>query len=168
MSSTRSFDAEELIGPLYFTAFLLVATPLLDFGSGILPLNFANVQWRFGVVGLLSGFLMTPVLGVLLAMGVAHYAEHYAVQRVVAVLNLIVAGLFLALLVLFALDIVQLNSVVQPEAAGQFHTAATKAAAKHIAFVALEVWLGVAGWKMSRPSATPVRKRSSPFVANAA
>ncbi|MEP7384203.1 MAG: hypothetical protein ABI910_21180 [Gemmatimonadota bacterium] len=155
---------EALIAPLYFLAFLLVATPVMDFATSIIPTRPSDIEWRFASVGLLSGFLLTPLLGIALAMGVARFAGHLRVQRVMALLTLTAAGLFVALLLFFLLDIFQLRSAVQAEAAEAFSSAATKAVIKHASFV---VALGVMGWsgfRMSRWSRPEPRRKQSAVI----
>jgi hypothetical protein len=149
MPSNRTYDADPFIGPAYLIALLLVVTPAIDFLSGIQPIAFANLQWRFGAVGLMSGFLLTPLLGMAIAIGVASYADHGVVQRILAVLNLTICGVFVAILVMFVLDVTQLNSAVQGESVAQFRSAAWKALVKHFAFIVATGWLGGAGLRAS-------------------
>jgi chromate transport protein ChrA len=152
MAANRSYEGDVLIGPLYFLALLLVITPTIDFVTGVQPLAFDNLQWRFGAVGLLAGFLLTPLFGIILAIGVAHYADHWVMQRVIAVVNLVIAGVFLALLVLFVLDTLQLKNLVQEENAAQFTAAAWKALLKHSLFVIVVAWFGIAGFRIRKPA----------------
>lgn len=162
MSSRQLEAVEALTAPLYFVAFLLVATPVLDFVSGVLPLRPANIEWRFASVGLLSGFLLTPLLGIILAMTVAAIAEHATFQRILAFANLAVTALFAILLVAFVLDIVQLRSVVQAEAKAQFQSAAWKAVVKYLAFLMALTWLALRGLKVrSTAPAAPRRKQAA-------
>ncbi|MGQ0765757.1 MAG: hypothetical protein ACT4OZ_08840 [Gemmatimonadota bacterium] len=161
MPTHRSYEADPLIGPAYLLAALLVATPALDFLSGIQPITMSNIQWRFGAVGLMSGFLLTPLLGIAIAMGTAQYADHGIVQRILAILNLTIAGLFLAILVAFVLDILQLNSAVEAESAGQFRSAAWKALVKHLAFIVVIGWMGVAGYRISARTMKATRDRAA-------
>jgi len=158
MSSKRPDGAEALIAPLYLLAFLLVATPLMDFVTSIVPLRPGDIEWRFASVGLLSGFLLTPLLGVALAIGAAHLGGHLRFQRVLAIVNLVVAASCIGLLVFFVLDIFQLKVAVQPEAAEAFKSAALKAVIKHVSFF---LTLGFLGWRGIRISrwGTPAEAR---------
>lgn len=149
--TSRSFDsAEALVAPLYFIAALLIATPLMDFASSVLPLRAASLEWRFASVGLLSGFLLTPLLGVIVALAVAVYADHVGFVRVLSILNAVVAVLFIVVLVLFVLDIIQLRSVVQEQAKAAFQSAATKAVVKHACFIIALGWLAIRGLRTAR------------------
>jgi chromate transport protein ChrA len=164
MSLKQPEGPEALIAPLYVVAFLLVATPVMDFATSIIPARPSDIEWRFASVGLLSGFLLTPLLGIALAMGVARFAGHVRTQRIMALLNLAVTVLFVALLLFFLLDIFQLRSAVQPEAAEAFASAATKAVIKHGSFI---VTLGVMGWsgfRMSRWSVPEPRRKQSALI----
>lgn len=158
MSPKRPDGAEALIAPLYLLAFLLVATPLMDFVTSIVPLRPGDIEWRFASVGLLSGFLLTPLLGIALAIGAAHLGGHLRFQRVLAIVNLVVAASCIGLLVFFVLDIFQLKVAVQPEAAEAFKSAALKAVIKHVSFF---LTLGFLGWRGIRISrwGTPAEAR---------
>jgi hypothetical protein len=164
MSTRRTEAIETLAGPLYFVAFLLVAIPALDFVSGILPLRLDNIEWRFATVGLLSGFLLTPILGLLLTIFVAASAGHDLLQRVLAYLNLAIALAFLVLLAFFLLDIVQLRSAVQAESKAQFLSAAWKAVAKHLAFIVALGWLGLRGLRLARPHAVQGKRPAAVVI----
>lgn len=155
----RSSDSlEPLVAPLYFVALLLIATPAVDFATSVLPLRVENIEWRFATVGLLSGFLLTPLLGIIIALGLASYAEHYRFLRLLSIVNGVVALLLVILMVFFALDIVQLRSVVQPQAKDAFQLAALKAVAKYAAFILALAWLSVRGMRAARWSVPSSRR----------
>jgi hypothetical protein len=161
MSHKHTEGPEALMPPLYFVALLLVATPLMDFVTSILPLRTGDIEWRFASVGLLSGFLLTPLLGVALAMAVAHIATHRRFQRVMAVLNLAIAAIFVVLLLFFLLDIFQLRSAVEPEAAEAFAGAASKAVIK----TPRHCSLGMLGWRLQcRGGRSPNRDANRPVI----
>lgn len=164
MTQKRPEGAEALTVPLYFVAFLLVATPVMDFATSIVPVRVDDIEWRFASVGLLSGFLLTPLLGIILAMAVANVAVHWRFQRVMALLNLTVTAVFGILLILFLLDIFQLKNAVQPDAAEAFSSAATKAVIKHVSFVIALGVLGWSGFRMSRWTLPEPRRQQSAVI----
>lgn len=152
-------DADWLAAPLYLLAAVLVLTPLFDFvTSGVVPPQVGNIEWRFATVGLLSGFLLTPMLGVALGMFVAAWMDHHGVQRALAILNLAVCALFTVLLLLFLLDVIQLRSAVQAEAKAGFQAAAFKAVVKHLIFIVSMGVFGVRGLKAVRARRPEMRK----------
>jgi hypothetical protein len=163
MTTRHPAGGDALIAPLYFLAALLLVTPVIDFFTSILPFRFSELQWRFASVGLLSGFLLTPLLGTALLMGVAHYARHMRTQRLFAIVNLAITVLFVLLLLAFLLDVLQLRNAVQPEAQSAFAAAASKAALKHLTFIVALGWLSWTGFRMSRwPS--PSAERASTAI----
>lgn len=164
MSTRRTEAIETLASPLYFIAVLLIATPVIDFATGVFPLRLDNIEWRFATVGLLSGFLLTPVLGIILAILVAALSGHDLVQRVIGFANIAIAVLFVALVVAFLLDIVQLRGVVQPESKGAFLSAAWKAVAKHTCFIVALAWLGVRGLRLAKSAAPAPARRQAAVV----
>jgi hypothetical protein len=164
MSPKHPDGPEALIPPFYFIAFLLVVTPTMDFVTSILPLRWDSIEWRFATVGLLSGFLLTPLLGLIIATTVAHLAKHLRFQRILAIVNVVITVSFAALFVLFMLDVFQLKSVVQEEAVEAFNSAATKAAIKHVAFIIALGWLSYAGFRISRWSVRETRRKPAAIV----
>jgi hypothetical protein len=164
MNSRRLDDAEPLVTPLYFVAFLLLATPTIDFVTSILPLRPSNIEWRFASVGLLSGFLLTPLLGIVVAMCTAALAGQARVQRVLAIVNGVAAGLSVVILLMFLLDIVQLRSVVQAEAKASFEGAAVKAVIKHVSFTIATFWLARRGFLASRWTSEGTKRPAAAII----
>lgn len=168
MTSKHVSGGDALVAPLYFLAALLLATPVVDFFTSIAPFRMSELQWRFASVGLLSGFLLTPLLGIAIIMGVAHYAKHVRTQRLLAILNLTVAVLFFLLLLAFLLDVLQLRNAVQAPQRSAFASAATKAALKHLSFIVAVSWFSWSGFRMSRlPHGGVEKVPSSVLVGNA-
>lgn len=156
--TTETF--ERLAAPLYLVAALLVVIPGLDFASGVLPLRVDNIEWRFATVGLLSGFVLTPFLGITVAMIVAGSQGHGLVLRVLGVTTLVLAVMLGLVLGGFVLDIVQLRNAVSPEAQTAFQSAAWRAIAKHGAFVVALGWLGRRAMGELTRATYMVRRRS--------
>ena len=143
-------DADEVLSaPLYAFGGLLIALPMLDFVTSVLPVSFGSIQWRFATLGLLSNFLMTPLLGMVAMIVVAAVREHLVFQRILAIINSLLTLLLIALLVLFVLDIVQLNASIPPEGLKNFQNAAFKAIVKHTTTILVLAWLAAAGWRVS-------------------
>lgn len=97
---------------LYSVGLLLVLVPLVDLTLRSLPPQIGTLQWRFATVGLLLGNYGTLVLGASLIGFTAALLGDRGVLRIVGVAALIMAVVTLALLVLFALDAVQLRQLV--------------------------------------------------------
>lgn len=127
-----------------FVAFLLVATPLLDYLTNITPWLPGNVDWRYGVVGLLSGFLLTPLLGMVLASLLAVLVNRRGPRMIVGWLDVAGGAALLLLVPLFLLDFLQIRAGVPPAEMPTFQLAGVKAMLKHITAGLAFLWLGYA------------------------
>ena len=94
---------------LYPVALLLVLVPLIDLSLRTFPPQFGTLQWRFATVGLLLGNFGTLLLGFGLIGLMAVLTGHRRVLRVLGFVTLVLGVLVLAVLVLFALDAVQIR-----------------------------------------------------------
>jgi chromate transport protein ChrA len=151
--------------PAYLVAFLFMVTPLVDFVANVWPLHFGDLQWRYGTSGLLSGFLLTPLLGSILATGLAAALGHHRLLRTVAVLDLVAAVLLLAVALSFVLDAVQYRRNVPAEAVATFDLGTVKSFGKHVAVAVVLAWLGRAGLKAPRPRKQYRPPDKTPLVA---
>ncbi len=138
----------------YLVAALLVVTPVMDTLTNVWPLAFGDLRWRYGAAGLLSGFLLTSLLGMALAVLTAVALRHRRVLAVLFVLNVAAAVVLLAATGLFGLDVLQVRVTVPMESRGLFDVGAVKALVKHGTLVASFAALGVgARSSMSQRSA---------------
>lgn len=135
---------KRMSGAVYLAALLMVLFPLGDLWVNILPLSPTVLDWRYGVVGLLSGFLLTPVIGLLIAVGMAFLAEQY---RILSFLGraAVVGGCFLVgLAVLFTVDALRLRGGVPGDQLGTFNLAVSRSLAKLLLTAVGVLWLGLA------------------------
>ncbi len=149
---------------LYF-AVLLIVLPAVDFTTNVWPLRFGDVQWRFGAIGLLAGFTLTPLLGIFGALLAASLLELTAVQRVIAFLSVALAAILVLALPLFVLDWLQMRASAPPEAVGPMDVGSIKAMFKHLAVAASLIWFGVFAWRQAkREAAHRPRRHTTPII----
>jgi hypothetical protein len=151
---TRLDPEEALAAPLYAVAAMLVVVPAVDFLLSVPPAQPSSTQWRFSAVGLLSGYTITPVLGLSLALVVSAVAKQVAVQRVLVIVCLMVAVILLALGVGFILDMTRLRASVPQEGLPAFNSAWIRAITKHTLSAGTLAYLG---WRARR--ILPARSR---------
>lgn len=137
--------ARRLAGPCYVIAALLVLLPATDFVSNVWPLQPGDFRWRFGMTGLLSGFLLTPLLGVVLAALVAAITDDRRTLRLTCVVAAAGAVLLVALVALFGLDVLQFRTEVPADRRGPFDFANIRATVKHLLAAASLGWLAMSG-----------------------
>ena len=155
--SNRLEPREALSGPLYLVAALLILVPTVDFLLSVPPAQFANVQWRFATVGLLSGHLLMPILGFGLAFVISAVLEQPRVQRVLVILCLLMSLALLVLSAGFVLDVMQVRASIPLEGQPAFSAAWTRAILKLVlSFVAF----GFLGWRARRMIPATSRHRA--------
>lgn len=155
---TRRLDPEEaLAGPLYFVAALLVVVPLIDFMLSVPAPEFANRQWRFTTVGLLSGYTLLPVLGVALAFAISAILRHYTIQRVLVIACLTSAVLFALLSYRFWVDMGDQRFATVPDEMPAFVSAGNRAIIK---LILTTVAFGYLGWRARRMIPAPTRHKT--------
>lgn len=139
--------------PVYVVAAMLVLLPLAELFVSIWPLQPGVVRWRFGAVGLLSGALLVPILGIVLAYALAVLLEHRMMQRIIALLSGLVAVALVAAAAGFVLDALQMRVEVRPQAHRSFDMASVLGLGKMLLAMVALVSLGVAGWRSARVGA---------------
>jgi len=151
-----------LAWPGYFFAFLLIVFPVGDLVVNVWPPRIGELQWRYGTLGLLSGFWLTPLFGVAFLVACAAALEHRGMFRLLSILSIAVAVLLAALLVLFILDWLQVRTTFPPEGRGFMDVGSLKAIAKHVLVTLLFAWVGVASLRASWGKSGEHRGRSIP------
>ena len=135
---------------LYVVAIMLIVIPLSDALPMLWPLRLGAAEWRFGAVGLLSGALMSPLLGTFLALAAAAVLDH---RRVLTVLSWLLFALVVVLVgvaVLFALDFLEVRTRIQERVRPAALGAATKAMWKLGVAGIVSLVLGISSRRMAK------------------
>lgn len=147
--------AGPLISASYCVGTLLIVISALDYAGTVLPADFGDPGWRYGAVGLLSGFTLTPLLGgLLLSLAAAHGGEGRFL-RVLGVLHIVGAAALLVLIAGFSLDSLQARKDASPEIQNVTEISTLKALIKLVATVVAVAWIGIAGIRQARRTAEP-------------
>lgn len=120
----------------YFVALMFIVLALADILTNAWPWDFGSEQWRFGMVGIASNYLMSIIFGLLLAALTAALAEHRQVLRVVAGLTGAGVVILMLLAFTFSLDTIQVRVLVSDERRQLFKIGAVKTLFKVLASVA--------------------------------
>lgn len=152
-------------------ALLLIIVPMVDISLRSSSTDIGSLQWRFGTVGLLFGNMGTIILGLSLAGFVSVVVGRRSGLRAVGFVAVTLAIIIAALLVLFALDAVQVRRLVAIPAKRAVLTSSAGAAFSAMFGVLALVLLGRGALVASRGdrAAGPRRSRqgASPLVAQA-
>lgn len=147
-------DRRPVLRAAYLLALLVAVTPLAEVATGAWPYQPGELSWRFGVGGALLKTVMTPLLGVLIAMGAAAALGHRRVLRALAVVCFAAAAATAVAAVLFVLQFQQMRVVVDPALGRGMATAALTALVIAGLLVPAAAWMGVCGWKATRRAGT--------------
>ncbi|HET8654090.1 MAG TPA: hypothetical protein VFL93_01055 [Longimicrobiaceae bacterium] len=165
-SSLDRGGLRHLVGPLYATAVMLVVIPLSDLGGALgwkmLP---HAINWRTGAVGLFSGTVLTPALGLVIAVITASLFGHRWAQRVLTVVVGLAALVLFAILAGFILDAIQLRAMVADATMRHSFTAAVVKATINLVVAAVTlaiVCVGAFRAGRQRDRAEAATKRPEP------
>jgi hypothetical protein len=136
----------KLLALLYLAGFLIAVDQLADVLVTVLstPVAFDSVQWRFGVFGLLATRTSVLLMAEVMVFAAAVGLDHRNLLAGLGVLNLVLAVCVLAGLVLFALDALQLRSMVRAGSALRYDSATLRAAGVALFAGILLAWSGIA------------------------
>lgn len=88
----------QMAGPAYLVAAVLILFPPFELLQEVWPLRWLDINWRVSMVGALSGKVVLPLLGLLLAFALALFLEQWRAVRALAWLNLaLIAALVIGL-----------------------------------------------------------------------
>lgn len=138
-------QGRRILAGLYPVALLLILSPLIDLATAVWPIRPSEVSWRFGTFGLITGALVTPIIGLVLLQVAAALLGHLITLRVVSVLQLLLALFLVVGTALFVLDAVQLRGTVVEAAKVTYDLAAMKALVTALLELVVLGWIGVGG-----------------------
>lgn len=153
MSSSSISDRlrrSRITGAVYFVGLLCLLFPLVDLVTNVWPLRPSDVQWRYGAVGLGSGFLLTPLLGLALISLLATIQAKAGILRTAGVVGIAAAVVLLSVTLLFVLDALQVRVGVQEQEQWFFRTAVIRAFGKNLLGSVAFGALGIGAFKSAR------------------
>jgi hypothetical protein len=90
---------------------VLIVSPLIDLLTTAWPPRPMDLSWRYGFVGLAAGYLHTPLIGLVLAIAVAHVEDHRRLLRALGMSSLLVAVILLPVLALWPMDFLTMRDL---------------------------------------------------------
>lgn len=130
---------------LYVFAAILVLSPVSDLATTVWPARFDDLGWRYGFLGLLGGYLQTPLLGLLLAMGTAYWQGHARALRASGLLGLVGAVVLILAMVTFGLDVLAMRQMRPEDQRAGVLVGGALQELKYLGATLVLVFLGVGG-----------------------
>ena len=137
------------LAALGFGAFTVVSS-VIDFIGAIQPLSPTIAGWRYTSSAALAGYLAIPVVGVFAAALAAWYLERPNLTKRLALAAQLVAGLLLAIWIVFLIDSFAMRSGAKPEERAIGDAGVVQASLKFLLY-ALVLFLIGRSLKATRP-----------------
>ncbi|MBL0172549.1 MAG: hypothetical protein IPP90_17915 [Gemmatimonadaceae bacterium] len=142
----------------YIGAMLLIVIPFLQAGQQLWPLQLSDIRWRFGAANALSSVLLLPFLGLSIMALVARNTNSKGVSRIVGALAAIFVIGLVGSLVLFAMDALQLKSIVTSQMMAPFETTSLRVAMVSLIFTVSFSMLMITAFQSSRGESQNTKK----------
>lgn len=139
-----------LVSAAYLVGALLVLVPCIEVATGSWPFQTSELSWRFGVAGIVMKTMVTPLLGLLVAMSAAAFLEHRRVLRTLSVVAMLIAVGTLLVAAMFSMDFLQLRAMIAPPQRAGMTVASATALLMAALVVPTAAALGLGGWKATR------------------
>ncbi len=146
----------------YLVAVLLFLITAVDYLGNAWPFLPGEVNWRYGVVGMVSTYLLSPLLGCLIASATAAWLPQPRVSKLLGLIMWLGALLLLAALAAFVLDSLQVRGAAAPAARWVTTTSFVLASAKMFSAAVVLMVLGRGNLRAAAavPESLRPRKRS--------
>jgi hypothetical protein len=144
----------------YLVALMFMVNPIVDAATNAWPWYLDSVQWRFGSAGILSGYFVSILFGLMMMSAIGVAKQHRITLYLVAITSGLLTLLLLGLSVSYVLDTFQVRPLVREEQVEMFRIGAVKTAFKIVAAVVVTLVMTIASIKAARDTtATAGSKR---------
>ena len=149
---SQAAPTHRLLGLLYLVGGLILADQIADVAATVLlqPGTTGTANWRVAVYGLAASrasiLLLADVLLFVAAVGLGHRV----VLRVLALLHGVLVLALAGGLLLFGLDVLEVQRLVREDGKSAFIAATGRAVVVSLVGLVLLAWTGVVAWRESR------------------
>jgi hypothetical protein len=149
-SDRSSSILEWLGGPAYALACFLVVTPLISIAVNNWPLGLSSVRWRYDFETSLSAFVVAIAMGLLVASVIAVGMEHRLILRLLAVLNMVIAVVYVLTCADYMLDGLQLRFNVDHDRITAFELTVMRGMIVFVLGAAISAWFSIASYRAAK------------------
>jgi len=146
---------------LYAIGFMLCLAPLMELAAGLGSVNPGAVPWRFGALGLMSGALVLPLVGIGTTFAAAVALEHRGMVRFLTAVAILLLVTVVGAIVIFGLDALQVRSQITQSAKRAFDLATIKAALTYATEILVLLVLSLNTLKAGRAMASRASQRKA-------
>jgi hypothetical protein len=131
----------------YLVAFVMGTVTFYDLFMRLRPFRPGDPTWRLGSVGTVSLNLPTILLALMIVALTAGVLRHVRALQAIVVLSILGSIAVLAALPFFALDVLQLRNLVQPDALTTVDLTMGRAVLTLLLTVVALAWMGSGSWR---------------------
>jgi len=151
--------------PCYIVAVAFIVLPVFDQVLQLAPtMHIHDARWRFGALGLLSNILLLPLLGMTLAFALSAIFELPQWQRALSIVAVVGIVLIVIAIGVFALDAIQVRSLMRVERLSSWTIATLTATGKYILAAVTLALFARAGFAASTRSKTSAKDRGAGLI----
>ncbi|NJD10695.1 MAG: hypothetical protein FIB01_09770 [Gemmatimonadetes bacterium] len=147
---------------LYFVAALMLLMPPLDIILSMAEYAWGSAQWRWGAIGLVSGGMLLPIVGVLLASMTAVLAGQLWPNRVVMAVAVVLVLLLLLAAGLFSLDAIEIRHQATAVVRRRFDVAVIKTVLMQLTQALTLLLVVRSAWRADRALKVAMEARGTP------
>jgi hypothetical protein len=149
---------------LIAAALLMIAIPFIQVGAQIWPLRPSDIRWRFDAAANLTSVLLMPFLGMSLLRLVGKAMESRGLSLTVTILSALMTAGLAASVVVFALDAIQLKTIVTSQMLAAFKVTSVRVGVIAILFAIAYLMLALSGReKRTRRVSSSRRSRTASY-----
>lgn len=140
-------------------ALLLIIVPFFQAATQIFPLQLNNIEWRVRSANVLSSVLILPYVGCTLLLAISRATESRAMSRLIGVVSVLMTLGLLAAMAVFALDALQLKTIVSTQMEDAFKMTILRVMVVCVLHVIAFLVLALAGFRT--PGDSPRARRAA-------
>lgn len=147
---------------VYCVGAIYCVVPFIETLGALWPPQLDSATWRYGAVGIFLSYVASIPLGLLIATVVARIMGHRVALRIIGAISILLAVLILVVVGAFALDVVQVRTIVRENVKGGFDLASAKAALMGLLVMVASILLAISSFRgAAKPSNTRRQSRNA-------
>lgn len=150
---SQHFRVETLAPALIWLLVIAAVQPLVAITTTVMPFDVADAAWRLRVFELLLATTSQIAVSLVLIAAVGLFSERYQAVRGASIAAWIQAVLLIPILILYSLDVFQVQRMVPLDQLKRFHINALQTAGTAAVMVPILFWMGFRGMRAGKKPA---------------
>ncbi len=139
---------------LYFAAAALIINYFAQFTIQVWPFKIGELNWRVGATGLLMDALLGSIVPLTMMYFAGFVNNHRKTVQFLRIFSLVLGFAVIGMLLLFAIDSIQLRATLPQNVKSQFLKVAIRAGLVGTLLSILHIWIGLSVGKVMKSQGT--------------